>query len=168
MTWLQLPWGLTNWCSNDHVFKIAHGHVAIQIPPYTEPPLRYTRHMHSLTFRQKHTSATYYKQSFYPATRGVQKHRYTGIPRHFFDVVRTVVHLPVPRYSDDSIFSNSLLYKKHKSPKYWNSWSWNSFKWCASVIHYWISSANCKPLCLRQWMRWNNYNCNITCKYMYI
>ena len=37
---------------------------------------------------------------------GVQN---TGILRYFFRVVRTAVHLPVPRYSDDSIFSNSLL-----------------------------------------------------------
>ena len=41
--------------------------------------------------------------------RGVQKYRYTGILRYFFGMVCTVVHLAVPRYSDDSIFSNSLL-----------------------------------------------------------
>ena len=35
-----------------------------------------------------------------------KKYRYAGIPRYFFGVVRTVAHLPVPRYSGISIFSN--------------------------------------------------------------
>ena len=34
------------------------------------------------------------------------KYRYAGIPRYFFGVVRTAAHLPVPRYSDVSIYSN--------------------------------------------------------------
>ena len=38
-------------------------------------------------------------------TRGVQKYQMPN----FFGMVCTVVLLPVPRYSDDSIFSNSLL-----------------------------------------------------------
>ena len=47
-------------------YKIIHRHVAIQIPTYFEKPPRYTRHMHPLSHRQIHTSATYYQQSFYP------------------------------------------------------------------------------------------------------
>ena len=35
-----------------------------------------------------------------------KKYRYAGIPRYFFGVVRTAAHLPVPRYSGVSIFSN--------------------------------------------------------------
>ena len=49
-------------------YKIVHCHVAIQIPSYFEKPQRYTRHMHPLSYRQIHTSASYYQQSFYPAT----------------------------------------------------------------------------------------------------
>ena len=49
-------------------YKIIHLHVAIQIPTYFEKPHRYTRHMHPLSYRQIHTSATHYEQSFYPAT----------------------------------------------------------------------------------------------------
>ena len=43
------------------------------------------------------------------SVRALQKYRYTGIPRYFFGMVRTAVHLPVLWYSDDSVFSNSLL-----------------------------------------------------------
>ena len=49
-------------------YKIIYCHVAIQIPTYFEKPHRYTRHMHPLSYRQIHTSAAYYQQSFYPAT----------------------------------------------------------------------------------------------------
>ena len=49
-------------------YRIIHGYVAIQIPTYFEKPQRYTRHMHPLCFRQIHTFAAYYQQSFYPAT----------------------------------------------------------------------------------------------------
>ena len=49
-------------------YKIVHGYVAIDIPPYFEKPQRYTRHMHPLSFRQIHTKATYYQKAFYPAT----------------------------------------------------------------------------------------------------
>ena len=42
--------------------------MAIQIPYYFEKPRRYTRHMHPLAFRKIHASASYYQQSFYPAT----------------------------------------------------------------------------------------------------
>ena len=50
------------------LYKIVHGYVAIDIPPYFEKPQRYTRHMHPLSFRQIHTKATYYQKAFYPAT----------------------------------------------------------------------------------------------------
>ena len=49
-------------------YIIIHGYVAIQKPTYFEKPQRYTRHMHPLCFRQIHTFAAYYQQSFYPAT----------------------------------------------------------------------------------------------------
>ena len=49
-------------------YKIVHGYVAIQLPPYFDKPFRYTRHMHTLSFRQIHTAASYYQYSFYPAS----------------------------------------------------------------------------------------------------
>ena len=49
-------------------YKIVHGYVAIQLPAYFDKPLRYTRHMHTLSFRQIHTAASYYQYSFYPAS----------------------------------------------------------------------------------------------------
>ena len=49
-------------------YRIIHGYVAIQIPTYFEKPQRYTRQTHPLCFRQIHTFAAYYQQSFYPAT----------------------------------------------------------------------------------------------------
>ena len=39
-----------------------------------------------------------------------KKYRYAGIPRYFFGVVRTAAHLPVPRYSGVSIYSNRKPY----------------------------------------------------------
>lgn len=47
-------------------YKIVYGLVAVPLPPYFERPLRITRHMHSLSFRQIHASATYYQFSFFP------------------------------------------------------------------------------------------------------
>ena len=49
-------------------YKIVYGYVAIDLSTYFERPLRYTRHMHPLSFRQKHTTARYYQHSFYPAS----------------------------------------------------------------------------------------------------
>ena len=48
--------------------QIIYDYVAIQIPTYFEKPQRFTRHMHSLFYRQIHNHAVYYQQSFYPAT----------------------------------------------------------------------------------------------------
>ena len=49
-------------------YMIVHGYIAIQHPTYFDKPLRYTRHMHSLSFRQIHTAASFYQYSFYPAS----------------------------------------------------------------------------------------------------
>ena len=49
------------------LFKIIHGLVAIPLPLYFEQPSRMTRHSHPLALRQIHTSANYYKYSFFPA-----------------------------------------------------------------------------------------------------
>ena len=49
-------------------YKIVHGYVAIQLPAFFDKPLRYTRHMHTLSFRQIHTAASYYQYSFNPAS----------------------------------------------------------------------------------------------------
>ena len=48
------------------LFKIIHGLVAIPLPSYFEQPSRMTRHSHPLALRQIHTSANYYKYSFFP------------------------------------------------------------------------------------------------------
>ena len=47
-------------------FKIVHGLVAVPLPDYIHPPHRISRHFHSLTFRQLHTTTNYYKYSFFP------------------------------------------------------------------------------------------------------
>ena len=49
------------------LYKIIHGLVAIPLPSYFEQPSRMTRHSHPLALRQIHTSANYYKYSFFPA-----------------------------------------------------------------------------------------------------
>ena len=51
------------------LYKIIHGLVAIPIPSYFEQPMRSTRHTrHPLALRQIHTTANYYKFSFFPST----------------------------------------------------------------------------------------------------
>ena len=47
-------------------YKIVYGLVAIPLPSYFEHPEVYTRHMHSLSYRQIHTSVCYYKYSLFP------------------------------------------------------------------------------------------------------
>ena len=49
-------------------YKIGHGLVAVPMPSYVLPPIRLTRHMHPLSFRQIQTHCDYYKFSVYPAT----------------------------------------------------------------------------------------------------
>ena len=49
-------------------YELVYGYVAIDLPTYFKKPLRYTRHMHPLSFRQIHTTARYYQHSFYPAS----------------------------------------------------------------------------------------------------
>ena len=51
-------------------------------------------------------SSSYLQVTRTSITRVGKKYRYAGIPRYFFGVVRTAAHLPVPRYSGVSIFSN--------------------------------------------------------------
>ena len=46
-------------------YKIVYNLVAIPLPSYFEHPEVYTRHMHSLSYRQIHTSVCYYKYSFF-------------------------------------------------------------------------------------------------------
>ena len=45
-------------------FKIVHGLVALPLPDYIHPSNRISRYCHSMTFRQLHTSTSYYKYSF--------------------------------------------------------------------------------------------------------
>ena len=47
-------------------YKMVYGLVAIPLPSYFEHPEVYTRHMHSLSYIQIHTSVCYYKYSFFP------------------------------------------------------------------------------------------------------
>ena len=49
-------------------YKIQYGLVAVSMPSYFERPTRITRHMHSLSFRQVHVFADYYRFSFFPMT----------------------------------------------------------------------------------------------------
>ena len=48
-------------------FKIIQGLVAVPLPSYIERPTRFTLHMHLLSYRQIHTTANYYKFSFFPS-----------------------------------------------------------------------------------------------------
>ena len=50
------------------LYKIQQSLVAVSMPSYFERPTRITRHMHSLSFRQAHVSADYYRFSFFPMT----------------------------------------------------------------------------------------------------
>ena len=72
----------------------------------------------------------------WPVHDSVKKYWYIGMPWYFFGVVRTTIHLSVPRYSGVTIFIKSII-ENHKSQKYWNSWSLNSLRWCISVINPW-------------------------------
>ena len=47
-------------------YKIVYGLVAIPLPSYFVRPEVDTRHMHSLSYRQIHTSVCYYQVSFFP------------------------------------------------------------------------------------------------------
>ncbi len=49
-------------------YKIVNCFVAVPIPTYLERPVRITRHMHTKSFRQIHTNASYFKYSFFPYT----------------------------------------------------------------------------------------------------
>ena len=48
------------------LYKIVHGIVAIPLPAYFEQLTRRSRHSHPYAFRQIHTTANYYKYSFFP------------------------------------------------------------------------------------------------------
>ncbi|KAH3868934.1 hypothetical protein DPMN_032089 [Dreissena polymorpha] len=49
-------------------YQVVYGLVAIPPPSYLERSMRMTRHMHPLSFRQIHSSANYFKYSFFPYT----------------------------------------------------------------------------------------------------
>ena len=47
-------------------YHIVYGLVTIPMPEYIQPNTRLSKYCHSRAFRQLHTSADYYKCSFYP------------------------------------------------------------------------------------------------------
>ena len=47
-------------------YKIVYGLVAVPLPSYFVRPEVYTHHMHSLSYRQIHTSVCYYQYLFFP------------------------------------------------------------------------------------------------------
>lgn len=49
-------------------YKITYGLVAVSVPTYFERPIRLSRHMHPLCYRQVHASTDYYRYSFFPMT----------------------------------------------------------------------------------------------------
>ena len=65
---VNIGWrSLENRCMDSRMFmlhRIIYGYVAIQIPTYFEKPQRFTRHKHSLSYRQIHIHAVNYQQSF--------------------------------------------------------------------------------------------------------
>ena len=66
----QLGWrSLEQWTADARVimiYKIIHELVAVPLPSYFEQPTRMTRHSHPLALCQIHTTANYYKYSFFP------------------------------------------------------------------------------------------------------
>ena len=46
-------------------YRVVYGLVAIPMPEYIQPNPRVSRYCHSMAFHQVHTSADYYKYSFY-------------------------------------------------------------------------------------------------------
>ena len=66
----NLRWrSLENRCTDTRLamfYKITYGLLAIPRPSYFEHPEVYTRHMHTLSYRQIHTYVCYYKYSFFP------------------------------------------------------------------------------------------------------
>ena len=48
--------------------KIQYDFIIVPMPSYFERPIRITRHMHPLNFRQVQVSADYYRHSFFPMT----------------------------------------------------------------------------------------------------
>ena len=49
-------------------YKIVYGLVAIPLPSYLGQPMRMSRHLHPLSYRQVHTTSNYFKFSFFPYT----------------------------------------------------------------------------------------------------
>ncbi|MCG8048091.1 MAG: hypothetical protein JAY66_20795 [Candidatus Thiodiazotropha taylori] len=47
-------------------YKIVHGLVAVDLPPYVVHPMRILKNSHPMSFRQIQTTVDYYKYSFYP------------------------------------------------------------------------------------------------------
>ena len=68
----NLGWHSLEYRRNDSrlamFYKIQYGLVAVPMPSYLERPIRITRHMHPLSFRQVYVSADYYWYSFFPMT----------------------------------------------------------------------------------------------------
>ena len=66
----SLGWrSLENWRIDARLtmfYKIVYSLVAIPLPSYFVHPEVYTHHMHSLSYRQIHTSVCYYQYSFSP------------------------------------------------------------------------------------------------------
>ena len=46
-------------------YKTTYGLVAVSVPTYFECPIRLSRHMHPLSFRQVHATTDYYWYSFF-------------------------------------------------------------------------------------------------------
>ena len=63
---LELGWQTTQRDAKLIMFyKIVHGLVAVPVSSYIERPTRITRHMQPLSYHQIHTTANYYKFSFF-------------------------------------------------------------------------------------------------------
>ena len=95
-------------------YKIDYGLVAVPLPVYSQQPNRLSRHCHSMTFTQIHTSKDCYKYSFYPLAI-VQ---WNALPQHvvclptidFFKGQLVDCNTPGPR-SNVVVFNLILSYK---------------------------------------------------------
>ena len=50
------------------ITPITHGLFVVSVPTYFESPIRLSRHMHPVSFRQVHATADYYRYSFFSMT----------------------------------------------------------------------------------------------------
>ena len=120
-------------------YPIVYGLVAIPMPEQIQPNTRVSKYCHSMAFRQVHTSADYYKCSFYPLAvvqlnavpewvvclpnldafkEAVGKLHHSRPYKSCHDWQRT--HMPAKAY-------DSIIIKKERNCRAEMTWNWLRF-----------------------------------------